>query len=52
MNGKYNQSYQPLGDLTIEFPIGGEVTDYRRELDLAQAVARVQFELAGRSLHA
>ena len=34
MNGKYNQSYQPLGDLTIEFPIAGEVTDYRRELDL------------------
>ena len=47
MNGKYNQNYQPLGDLTIEFPLSGEVTDYRRELDLAQAVARVQFEHQG-----
>jgi alpha-L-fucosidase 2 len=47
MNGKYNQSYQPLGDLTIEFPFAGEATDYRRELDLASAVARVQFEHQG-----
>lgn len=47
MNGKYNQSYQPLGDLTIEFPVGDKVTDYRRELDLAQAVAWVQFEDRG-----
>jgi alpha-L-fucosidase 2 len=47
MNGKYNQSYQPLGDLAIEFPVSGEVKDYRRELDLSQAVARVQFEHEG-----
>ncbi len=47
MNGKYNQSYQPLGDLTIEFPFAGEVTHYRRELDLMRAVARVQFEYQG-----
>ncbi|HPS00561.1 MAG TPA: glycoside hydrolase N-terminal domain-containing protein [Candidatus Sumerlaeota bacterium] len=47
MNGKYNQNYLPLGDLTIEFPVAGEVSDYRRELDLEQAVARVQFEHQG-----
>ena len=47
MNGKYNQSYQPLGDLTISFPVSGTVTNYRRELDLEQAVARVRFEQAG-----
>ena len=47
MNGKYNQNYQPLGDLAIEFPISGTVTDYRRELDLSQAVARVRFEHEG-----
>jgi alpha-L-fucosidase 2 len=47
MNGKYNQSYQPLGDLSIEFPLAGEVTNYRRELDLAEAVARVQFDQQG-----
>ena len=47
MNGKYNQNYQPLGDLTLEFPVSGEVRNYRRELDLEQAVARVQFEYQG-----
>ncbi len=47
MNGNYNESYQPLGDLTIEFPFSGEATNYRRELDLAQAVARVQYEQQG-----
>jgi hypothetical protein len=43
MNGKFNQNYQPLGDLTIEFPVSGEAGNYRRELDLEQALARVQF---------
>ena len=36
------RSQQPLGDLTIRFHTGrgaGEVTDYRRELDLSTAVA-------------
>ncbi len=47
MNGKYNESYQPLGDLSIEFPATTHVTNYRRELDLAEAVARVQFEDQG-----
>jgi alpha-L-fucosidase 2 len=47
MNGKFNQNYQPLGDLTIEFPVSGEAGDYRRELDLEQALARVQFEDQG-----
>ena len=47
MNGKYNQSYQPLGDLTIGFPVTGAVRDYRRELDLDQAVARVRFDYQG-----
>lgn len=47
MNGKFNQNYQPLGDLTIEFPVSGEVSHYRRELDLEQAMARVQFEDQG-----
>ncbi len=47
MNGKYNQNYLPLGDLTIEFPLAGEITEYCRELDLAQAVARVQFKHQG-----
>ena len=44
MNGRYNQSYQPLGDLILDFPLTGEVRNYRRELNLDEAMARVQFE--------
>ena len=47
MNGHYNQSYQPLGDVTVTFPFAGETTDYKRELDLAQAIARVRFTHGG-----
>jgi len=43
LNGKYNQSYQPLGDLQMAFPITGEVSGYRRELDLQTAVTRTTF---------
>jgi alpha-L-fucosidase 2 len=44
MQGPYNQSYQPLGDLHIEWP-SGEVAGYRRELDLDTAIARVSFRV-------
>lgn len=47
MNGKYNECYLPLGHLTIDFPIRGEVRDYRRELELEQGIARVQFKHGG-----
>jgi alpha-L-fucosidase 2 len=41
-------SYQTLGDLKLTFP-GGEtgVTNYRRELNLENAVAKVQYEQNG-----
>ncbi|MFO1477396.1 MAG: glycoside hydrolase family 95 protein [Verrucomicrobiota bacterium] len=35
--------YETLGDLTIDFPGLGPIEDYRRELDLDTAIARVQF---------
>lgn len=38
--------YQPLGDLLLKFP-AGQVTDYRRELDLDTAVARVSYTSGG-----
>jgi len=47
MNGRYNQSYQPLGDLTLTFPFTGDSTDYERELDLTEAIARVRFTHGG-----
>ena len=41
-------SYQPLGDMTLTFPDGDDgITDYRRELDLDSAVARVTYRRDG-----
>jgi alpha-L-fucosidase 2 len=34
--------YQPVGDLAIRFP-AGDSSEYRRELDLGDAIARVRF---------
>ena len=50
MQGPYNQSYQPLGDLLLDFDVPGEVEAYRRELDLDRAVATTTFR-AGGALH-
>jgi alpha-L-fucosidase 2 len=40
-------TYQMLGDLELTFPAVDEVKNYRRDLDLDQAVARVQYEVDG-----
>lgn len=56
MLGPWNESYQSLGELQLAFDggesfagyrRGDEPADYRRELDLATAVARTTFELSG-----
>ncbi|MBM3474323.1 MAG: glycoside hydrolase family 95 protein [Armatimonadetes bacterium] len=39
--------YQVLGNLWLRFGEGGEVSEYRRELDLSEAVARVSYERDG-----
>jgi alpha-L-fucosidase 2 len=39
--------YQTLGDLWLTFEGQGAVTDYRRELDLAGAIARVGYRAGG-----
>lgn len=38
-------AYQPLADLWLEFQHGGEVQDYRRELNLDEAIARVSYRI-------
>ncbi|MEV0645576.1 glycoside hydrolase family 95 protein [Phytomonospora sp. NPDC050363] len=38
---------QPMGDLRLEFAHTGEVTGYRRALDLAEGVASVEYEVDG-----
>ncbi len=35
--------YQTLGDLTLRFPTGKEITNYLRELNLDTAIARVRY---------
>jgi alpha-L-fucosidase 2 len=40
-------TYQMLGDLELTFPSESQVKNYRRDLDLDQAVARVQYEVDG-----
>jgi alpha-L-fucosidase 2 len=47
MQGPYNQAYQPAGDLLIDFPHSGEVSGYRRELNLDTAIATVTYQLDG-----
>jgi alpha-L-fucosidase 2 len=47
MQGPYNQSFLPLGNLWLKFGVPGPVTDYRRELNLDTAVARVTYRSGG-----
>jgi len=43
MQGPYNQSYLPLGELKISFPGNGEITEYTRDLDLDRSVTTVRY---------
>jgi alpha-L-fucosidase 2 len=49
IQGKFSQSYAPLGDLFIDAPgiTAEQVADYRRELDIPTAVARTTFSARG-----
>lgn len=40
---KAQQAYQPLGDLLFNFDDAGPVTDYRRELDLENGIAKISY---------
>ncbi|MEZ4456490.1 MAG: glycoside hydrolase family 95 protein [Gemmatimonadales bacterium] len=41
------QKYQPLGNLTLQFPGHEAATGYRRELDLDRAVVTVRYTVGG-----
>ena len=49
MQGPYNESYQPLGDLRLTFAGDAKAipTDYLRSLDLDRAVATVRYREGG-----
>ena len=42
VQGHFSESYMPLGTLWIRHLDGGEISGYRRELDLETAVARTR----------
>jgi len=43
------KSYQPLGDLTLDFEHGAEATNYKRSLDLRTGIHRVQYTVNGQT---
>ncbi len=45
--GRLHQYYQPFGDLFIENNKAGEVSGYKRELNISEAVTRTVFEQNG-----
>ncbi|WP_414660063.1 glycoside hydrolase family 95 protein [Horticoccus sp. 23ND18S-11] len=48
MQGPYNQSYQPLGQLQLDFGVGDATpADYERSLDLDRAVTTTRYTLGG-----
>lgn len=44
---KYQADYQPFGDLTLTFSGLGEISDYRRELRLSDALCKTSFRANG-----
>ena len=47
MQGPDTQAYQPLGDLLLKQRISGQVTNYRRQLDIGSARALTRFDIDG-----
>jgi len=45
--GVYQASYQPFGDLYLNFKNKGEATNYKRELDISNAVAATSYSING-----
>ncbi|MFC4599561.1 glycosyl hydrolase family 95 catalytic domain-containing protein [Cohnella hongkongensis] len=47
MMGDFTESYLPFGDLMLTFGHGDVCRSYRRSLDLAEAISRVEYEIGG-----
>ncbi len=45
MQGLFAEAYQPIGSLHVDCAHSGQVTQYRRELDLASALAVTRYEV-------
>lgn len=47
VQGKNSESFAPLGTLEINNAEKGKAVNYRRELDLSNAISKVSYEMAG-----
>ena len=47
IQGKFSESYAPLGTLHIEFEHDGAYENYYRELDISKAIAKVNYSIDG-----
>jgi len=47
LQGKYSESYSPLGTLFIDFKQTANPQDYHRELNIGNAVSKVKYEING-----
>lgn len=47
LQGKFSESYAPLGTLFLDFDQKGAPQNYRRELNISEAISRVSYELDG-----
>ena len=47
MQGPYSARYLPLGDLHLTFDLDSTVSDYKRTLDLKEAISTVEFQSDG-----
>lgn len=47
LQGPYTQSYQPLGDLVLQFGHAAKTSEYSRSLDLSRAIHTVAYMVEG-----
>lgn len=47
LQGKYSESYAPLGTLLIDFENHGDPKNYYRELNIGEAVSKVHYTIGG-----
>jgi len=47
LQGRFSESYAPLGTLFLEFDQKGKSQNYRRELNISEAISKVSYEING-----
>lgn len=43
LQGSFSQSYEPAGDIYLSFEGQGDISGYRRELDISNAISKVEY---------